>query len=388
MRNHKKRRFAFLIHPRGITDVGRRLGGMLGVGEDFGMKIMSAVPENWALATLKSLKGRARFTICSKFQISDEVEGYLVAILMTAQQMADYPQEANQRIGDAVVYLQDHLGVSRVGLGAYTAPITLEGRKLVRDKRITAKITHGDSLTAVSAVEAICRIAETKNINITQAKVGIVGAYGLVGRGATLLVTELEPAGLILTGPKERKLKDLERELQNHGYYNTHISTNNSAISGADIVILTTTGAGDIVDRDMLKRDAIVIDMSQPHNMSRKVCEEREDVIRIDGGFMSIPGINLGFDMGPPLETTFACFLETMVCTMVNDQNNHVGKVDPEFAKHIWEKARELGFQMAPFTNFSEPLDLKSIKDQKPILKKVRTMPPLSVPATGQMAIQ
>ena len=75
---------------------------------------------------------------------------------------------------------------------------------------------------------------------------------------------------------------------------------------------------------------------------------------------MSIPGINLRFSMGPPRETTFACLTETMLSTLLDDKENHVGQVDVGFAKQVYGMAKSVGFELAPLTNFSQPIVIKT----------------------------
>lgn len=101
--------------------------------------------------------------------------------------------------------------------------------------------------------------------------------------------------------------------------------------------------------------------------MSKEVCDARPDVTRIDGGYMKLPGIRLNFKMGPPIlrengtrtENTFACLTETMISTLIGDNDHHVGAVDVEFAKKMLQKAKERNFHLAPLTNFSIPVDLR-----------------------------
>ena len=78
---------------------------------------------------------------------------------------------------------------------------------------------------------------------------------------------------------------------------------------------------------------------------------------------MSIPNIDIGFNMGPPREVTFACLAETMISSLMGDEENHVGLVDVQFAQKVSKKARELGFSLAPLMNFSKPL-FGSIKQE------------------------
>jgi predicted amino acid dehydrogenase len=349
------RKFAFMIHPRIIDDFGRRVGKVLRIGEELGMKITPKRPSNWIL---KHLRGRMGYTICSHFDVfGGKAEGYIVAVLLTGRQMKELDHHlVERRIIDAVLFTQDTLGAEHIGLGVYTAPMTRNGLAVIKHPGIKAKITHGDGLSAASAIPIVRECARLKGIDIATATIGVVGGYGIVGRAAALLLAELNPRAMILTGHNHNKLAAVSREL--NGCFQGEIicSADNTAIRQADIVILTITSDRYIVGSEDLKRNAIVVDMAQPHNMSQDVCNQRPDVLRVDGGYMSIADINLRFKMGPPRGTTFACLTETIISTLSGDHDHHVGPVDMKFARGIMPLAKSLGFEVAPLTNFSRSI--------------------------------
>jgi len=352
------KKFAFMIHPRIAEDVGRRVGKMLRIGEDWGMKLLPQGPAEWLI---KHLPGRLGFTVCSRFYVRDQAEGWIIAILLTGKQMRTLPIGfVQKRILDGILYAQDELGVERVGLGAYTAPMTQSGIAVVEDPRIKIPITHGDALSAASGVEAVKQLIAAKNIAIKNATIAIAGSYGIVGRPMSIMLSELRPQKMIFTGPRPTMLNKFKREMGQYYSGEIFVSNDNSVIKEADIVILTTTSVDSIVSPEILKKDAIVIDMAQPHNMGKNVCEARPDALRVDGGYMTIPGINLGFKMGPPKETTFACLTETIMSVILGDKENHVGQVDVGFAKQVYGMAKSVGFELAPLTNFSQPIVIKT----------------------------
>ncbi len=354
-----KRKFAFMIHPREMPDFYRRFGNMLGISEESGMKYLPKIfPSSVVERVLPKLKGRWGFTVCSRFDVSAEIEGYIIAVFLTGRQMINLPPRlVRTRILDAILFAWEELRVERVGLGAYTAPFTDNGLVVVKDERIHCAVTHGDGLSAASSVEAVRKGAEIKRIALDGSTVAVVGAYGIVGRASSILLSELKPQKMILTGPNERKLGKIKEEVSRGYNGEISVSSNNTVIKEADIIVLSTTAPGSIVVPSMLKQDAIVVDMAQPHNMDREVCRERPDVLRIDGGYMTIRDINLGFKMGPPEGTTFACLTETIVSMLDGDTANHVGPIDIAFAKKIYGKAQQFGFRLAPLTNFSCPIN-------------------------------
>ena len=351
------RKFAFMIHPRIIDDFGRRVGKVLRIGEELGMKITPKKPSEWIL---KHLRGRMGYTICSHFDVfGGKAEGYIVAVLLSGKQMKELDRHlVERRIIEAILFTQDKLGAERIGLGAYTAPMTRNGLAVIRHPGIKAKITHGDALSAASAVPIVKECSRLKGIDIAAATIAVVGAYGIVGKAAALLLGELNPRTMILTGHNHNKLAAVSKELSGCFQGEIICSADNSTIREADIVILSITSDGYIVVPKDLKKNAIVVDMAQPHNMSQEVCNQRPDVLRVDGGYMSIADINLRFKMGPPRGTTFACLTETIISTLSGDRDHHVGPVEMDFARSIMPLANSLGFEVAPLTNFSRPIDL------------------------------
>lgn len=348
-------KFAFMIQPRIIEDFGRRVGKVLRIGEELGMKITPKGPSNWIL---KHLRGRMGHTVCSHFDVfGGKAEGYIVAVLLTGRQMKELDRRlVERRIIDAVLFTQDTLGAERIGLGVYTAPMTRNGLAVIKHPGIKACITHGDGLSAASTVPIVRECARLKGIDIADTSIAVVGGYGIVGRAASLLLSELNPRAMILTGHNHNKLAAVGRELGTSFQGEIVCSADNSAIRKADIVVLTITSDEYIVGPQDLKKNAVVVDMAQPHNMSQEVCIQRPDVLRVDGGYMSIADINLRFKMGPPRGTTFACLTETMASTLAGDREHHVGPVDMNFARSIMPLAKSFGFDIAPLTNFSRSI--------------------------------
>ncbi len=348
------KKFAFIIHPRTIDDFARRVGTALRIGESLGIKITPKRLSEWLIG---KLRGRFGFSIVSHFNVSSEVEGYLIGVMLTPRHMLTLPRRFIQtRIIDACLFAQNNLHVQYIGLGAYTAPMTLGGRLIVKCKGIHSYITHGDALSAASAIPAVNKAVSLRETDIKSSTVAVVGAYGIVGRAVAILLSEQGPESMILIGPNINKLKAVKESISKNYSGDIAISNLNHDIKSADIIILCTTANGSIVTSEMLKERCIVVDMAQPHNMSREVCLERPDVLRIDGGYMLTPDIDVKFDMGLPEHVSFACFVETMLSAIIGVNHHDVGPVDTEYAKYLLSESYKYGYTLAPLTNFSVPL--------------------------------
>ncbi len=370
--------FAFIVHARDWSDAGRRVAAVTGVDEKICIKVFSFLPLRFIIGTvfllLPLILPRTSFTVCTPrgFDVQGKARGYILAVFLSAWQMKTMMRWnwtrrwAYEYIARAVIYAQKKYGIKRVGLGAISAPLAKGGQWLVDDSRITARVTHGDTLTGAFVTDIIqeaCRLFGCRNIS--EKTVAVVGASGLVGSVATRLIARIHrPKKMILTANRNMsRLEEIETLLRREDGYKGEIvvTLDTAEIVEADIAVLTTTAPGDIVSADILKDGVIVIDMAQPINMSRRVLEECQakgkTVHRVDGGFITIPNVDLRFPLGPPRGTTFACLVETMVETMAGMDGDYVGIVDDmDFAQELLRVAKSYGFRLSPLTNFSEPV--------------------------------
>jgi fatty aldehyde-generating acyl-ACP reductase len=338
------KKFAFLIHPRDITDVKRPIPWAKYFPNLLVDKAISILPKKLSVYSWKS------------FDVYGKAEGWIIVVFLTGQQMVTLPRQYVQdRILEATLLAQDKLGAELVGLGAYTAPLTDAGRWLVRQNSVKINITHGDSFSTAIAVEGIRKIANDLYLNLKSQKLAIVGAYGLIGSALTAILAK-ECGSLQLVGRNEIKLAKLKKELgaPNHLSLSTDIAT----IKDSDIIVTATSYPGSLLQPQHLKKNAIVYDIAQPINVSKEVCLQRPDIIRIDGCYAKIPGIKLGVDMGPPAGATFSCLAETILQALANDHHNYVGEIEPIHVNKTIEWQKEYGFDHADFTNFSDRIDL------------------------------
>jgi predicted amino acid dehydrogenase len=348
-----KTRFAFLIHGREASDFGHLVGQKLGIGENLGRRLF---PDSLSRQLWKGLRRCRPVVVCSRFEVSPEVEGFVIGLPTYAAEMLALPRKQMAgMISDAVVFAQDELGCSVVGLGAYTAPLSRNGIAVAEDSRVSCAVTHGDALSAASAVQAVGRVVASQKKEMSQLTIAVVGAYGLVGRAAAIMISELGPARMILTGPNANKLQKVAVEMVT---YSGEIvcTTDNGEVRAANIVVLCTTANGDVVGRADLKEHAVVIDMAQPPNLTRKICQMRPDIRRIDGGSLRT-GVDPGFNMGMPEGATLACFTETMLLAQDGESGHHVGVVDLEYTRQIWQRALAHGYDLAPPTSFGKAIE-------------------------------
>ena len=349
------KKFAFLIHPRNTSDVARRF------------LITRFLPDSLIESIMARLRGRLGFTVCSKFNVvrmNRTLEGYIIAVLLSGTEMMNLSLDLVQRrILDAILFAQNKLGAEVIGLGALTTSLTKGGKWIVQQPEIRAVITHGDSYGVAVAGQGIEKILNIyNNFDSKEVKIAIVGAYGLIGRELTKILAK-KGYPLILIEKEEEKIILIRNELKKLNLENSILITsiNLKDIYSADIVITATSHPGALLKSEYLKRGAIIYDIAQPMNVSPELAEERPDIIKIDGAYVDINGIDLGFKMGPPKGATFACLTETMMITFEGENSHHVGAIDSAFIEKTKQWAKKYGFSHAPFTCFGRPISIENL---------------------------
>lgn len=354
----KMKRFAFLIHPRTTAGVARRF------------RITKFLPSSLIEAVLPRLRGRLGFTVCSKFKVvklNKTAEGYIAAVILSGKQMMTLPLRlVHRRILEAVLFAQNKLGAEVIGLGALTTSLTEGGKWLLNQPEVKLTITHGDTYGVVVAEEGIEKILSFSNFNPKEVKIAIVGAYGLIGREITKILAKKEYP-LVLIEKNEEKVRLIKDELKKLNLENNILtaSTNLKDIYDADLIITATSHPGALLKSEHLKKGAIIYDIAQPMNASPKLIKERPDIIKIDGAYVDINGIDLGFNMGPPPGTTYACLVETIMMALEGENNHHVGEIDPSFIEKTKQWAKEYGFAHAPFTCFGKPISVEKFLEYR-----------------------
>lgn len=309
----------------------------------------------------------------------------------------------------AAVRLAVERGAKIVGLGAYTSVVTMGGRQLLPYTDVA--LTTGNSYTVVSGVEALLTAAERTGMELAHVTGAVVGAGGAIGKATALLLSE-QVQHLVLVGNPNRpekseyrmlkvaveivqhlrelsvrghkfspgslgayaaKLVDLPsaedplatwidyvRGLLENGAPLTITVDSEKFVPQADLILVATSSLDTLITPQLVKRGAVICDMSRPSNVSEAVLEERPDVLVIDGGVIAVPnspdlGWNFGFEKG----TAFACMSETMMLALEKRYENTSLGADLNLGQleMMRDLAARQGFTLAGFRAFDRPLD-------------------------------
>jgi len=277
--------------------------------------------------------------------------GHIIGLQITAEQIMNNPRkDIQQKIVQAALFAQNELDVDIIQLGALTTSVTSGGTWLTEQKEYTGYVNHGDSYTAAVTCQATEEILKKFDREISEKKLAIIGAYGVIGEAVSkILVPKFKHTTLI--GRREEKLKELSSKIKGSCNISTTIITDD-----ADVIITATNHPKALIESKHLRKNAVVIDVSQPPNVSKQLCNQRKDIVRIDGGYVDFP-IKYHIPIpSVPEGKLFACIVETIMQAMENEHENHVGSIDLDHLEKTKKWARKYGFMLKQFTNFGEPV--------------------------------
>lgn len=308
------------------------------IGHLIDSKSVDQFPNDW---------NHEKLIFSPEFEIFN-TKGHFTALKTTAKEMMMLPQdEVRKKILDAALFLQDEFGANLVQLGALTTSVTSGGKWLADQEEYTGFVNHGDSYTAAITCIAVEKALEKVNKDPSELELSIVGAYGVIGEAVSkILVPKFSNSCLI--GRRIEKLKDLEEKLDS----NFETTTDLEKTKNADIIVTATNHPSALLNSKHLKKDAIVIDVSQPPNLSKEICDKRPDVTRVDGGYVtfktpfSIPAV--------PKNKIFSCVAEIIMQAMENEHKNHVGSIDLKHLEKTVEWGKKYNFTLDELTNFGK----------------------------------
>jgi predicted amino acid dehydrogenase len=277
-------------------------------------------------------------------------KGYITGLTLTARQMMEFPREiVRKHILDAALFLQDEFGVDIIQLGALTTSVTDGGVWVAKQKEYKGYVNHGDSYTAAVTCQATLKAMKHFQKNPSDHILAIIGAYGVIGEAISkILVPQFQHT--ILIGRIQEKFKELEKYLTGNFETTIELKTKKAA------VIVTATSHPDALLHSVhLGRGTIVVDVSQPPNLSNEVCQQRPDMHRIDGGLVDFP-IEIIIP-GMPIGKNFACIVEVIMQALEDERENHVGSIDLNHLQKTEKWAKKYGFTLNELTNFGKSID-------------------------------
>ncbi len=262
------------------------------------------------------------------------------------------------------------LGAQVAGLGAFTGVVGDAG--ITINERSPIPVTTGNSLTIAAGVQSLFRGACEMGVDTAQCTVAVIGATGSIGAACARLIAP-RVRRMILVARNATRLRKFDEEvapaLSCESEYTTDVA---SAVRRSQLVLTATSSTQDVIEPEDLQTGAIVCELSLPHDVSRRVCGERPDVLVVEGGNMRVPGQprfervrepGTDFDLNLPGRTALACMSETMILALEGRLEPYtIGRgIKLEKVIEIQEMAQRCGFELADMRAFDAAITPESI---------------------------
>ena len=224
---------------------------------------------------------------------------------------------ATRKVQNAMELAQKN-GINVTALGGFTS-IIFENYDLSKFQQIRNTTLEWERFTTGNTHTAwvICQQVETNapllGIDLSQAKVAVVGATGDIGSAVCRWLSQKTGVGeLLLVARQQQRLTDLQESLGGG-----RILTLEEALPEADVVVWVASLPQTLtIDQGSLRKPCLMIDGGYPKNLDAKVAGEGVHVLK--GGIVEFwQDISWQMmevvEMENPKRQLFACFAEAML---------------------------------------------------------------------------
>lgn len=334
-------------------------------------------------------------------------DGWLMFLPMIPRDMVHIGRKEVLQMLEQAKLMAARRGSSVVGLGGFTSIVSQGGAALAGDG---AWVTSGNTLTSILAVDGIEQIAKRVGVDLSRARVAVVGATGAIGRLVSLLVAN-RVGSLTLVGNASNTdaiercqgiADEIYSSLLTDGGYGTSNSSSkpsgefaqglirdvaaflkdsgNGSVSAAvrrvykeppircttnldialeniDIVVAATNSDTAIIQAHHLSDWTIVCDVARPPNVSADAGNASNALI-FDGGLVELPDPVAFGVMGLPPGVCWGCLGETILLALESAEGDHsIGQVlSRDEATYITGLAEKHGFKAAQPHRFDRPI--------------------------------
>jgi fatty aldehyde-generating acyl-ACP reductase len=285
---------------------------------------------------------------------------FVVCPLLSKQVLAMKEEDVLNKILKAV-RLGEKTGAEVIGMGALMG-VAGKGGQWIAEKTPVA-ITTGASLATAAILETLDRAATLRKVDLSKAKVAIVGATNAIGQNCALGFLNRADTIFLLAKNTER-LTDLKEFLVAQKSKTNIIDKGlalESVIKDADIIIFTTSAieVPPAATAGNLKKGAIICDIPSPRNIPESICASRKDILVIDGAIIEPPPTSrIGLKLPIKDGFIFACMAETMLLAFEGQTQDDFStgfKPDLNKVAVIKALAAKHGFKIK-FTSFGMPI--------------------------------
>ncbi len=356
----KEYKFAFLVHSRNYKDIYRKYHFAKYLPKSVVLFIMNHL---WPI-TLSKVTG------VISYEHKHDIDGYVLGITMTAEQMLNNREKALKKIRNAV-YLAKGRGVSIVGLGGLTSSLSKGGLDLVD---IPINITTGHAYTAFNVCENLFRMVDIFEIPEESLNIAVVGSAGSVGSTSSLLISRHNFKSITLIDLKRKhdSIQELAKKIREiNSNIEIKISDTVKDIKNCDFIITATNTNEALITSDLVEDGMVLIDDAQPSDIHPDVLKI-DNVLVLEAGVVHTPNINSNFNYGLKNRTdNFCCMAELLVLASHKwDKHYVINRATLEHVDEISSMGKRLGFTIASFQNFMESITHDKIEGVKKLARK------------------
>jgi predicted amino acid dehydrogenase len=284
------------------------------------------------------------------------IEGHLLSLGATPRQMMRHGERFTYDRLNQAARRAERLGARIMGLGAFTSVVGDAGITVAHEAEIA--ITSGNSLTVAATLEAAKEAVRKMGArDLAHGRAMVIGATGSIGSVcARLLAQAIHDVVLVSIEPE--KLIALKRTIESETPgARVQIATHAAGlVEGCDLIVTATSAFGQrILDLSRCKPGAVICDVARPPDISAAEAALRPDVLVIESGEVQIPGeIRVGYNIGLPPGTVYACLAETALLAMEGRFEDYtLGRnISLERVKEIYHLFKKHGFALAGLRSF------------------------------------
>lgn len=335
--------YAFIVHSRDRSDLPRKFPWL---------SFLPFFLFDWITLVLKPIVVSRITGLKSKD--GSPIDGLIIGIPMTARQLLERRSLATERIIQAVV-LAKKMGARYVGLGAMTASLSRGGKDIVENIE-EVYVTTGRTFTVKNIVDYVEYVTQKFGLNKETVSISIVGAAGGIGSGVAVDLARKKFKNFLLID-LERKLSHLEKHievLEGHSdNLKVRVSHKVNDVGSSTIIIAATSSPEIVIRSEDVNSGSIIINDAQPSDVSPDILKNRPDVLVIEGGVLSAPGINCHFNMGlAKKDDVFSCLAETLLLAHTQTDRHHsINEFDSDLYSQLEKLSSDLGFKMSMQNN-------------------------------------
>lgn len=295
----KKKKIGFFIHPRDL--------------EDFYIKYPLArylpkkLVERISLLLPPVIVSRITGLIDKD---GESIEGYVLAVPMPAHLMMEHRERVVKKMKQGIK-LAKKKGIALIALGGLTASLSRGGLDVLNSEGVG--ITTGRAYTVKTVTDYVISLCDKYSFDRSSITIGIVGAGGSIGKGCALTLERKNFKNFILID-REDKIMEVKMEAISESP-DVRIETDHKLerLKAAHIVIAATNAPEAVILSRDLTPGTIVINDAQPSDVSLELYKE-DDIIIIEGGVVSTPGISCNVNMGLSSgDDNFCCAVEAFI---------------------------------------------------------------------------